>query len=97
MKILILQQSLKADEFFECISEIIGVHLTVSSIEDFLNTFWKLFGHVLVIYHGISSFKKCLEGLYGHLFQGLYIPLRDYTCEDNATTNYSFGKEQIYV
>jgi hypothetical protein len=66
MKILILQQSLKADEFFECISEIIGVHLLADNIEDFLKNFWKkaLIGYV--IYHGIKTFKKCLEGLYAY-------------------------------
>jgi hypothetical protein len=62
-----------ADEFVECISEIFGIHIAFDSIEHFLNNFLKRIGLVLIIYHGISSFKKCLEGLYGHLFEGASI------------------------
>jgi hypothetical protein len=65
MKILILQQSLKADEFFECISKILGFHLLAASIEDFLGKILKIALTGYVVYHGVSKFKECLEGLYG--------------------------------
>jgi len=55
-----------AEEFIECLSEIMGIHLAFYSIEKFLNYLIKIVSEGYLVYHAIEKYRECLNELYAN-------------------------------